>query len=91
MRTFDVVVIGAGPGGEVAAGQLPWLAERGVHLVRGWGRLAGDRRVAVGDVILRARRAVILAGGTRSALPPIDGLAAARPWIWLRLFDALGR
>ncbi|MEU8662979.1 FAD-dependent oxidoreductase [Actinoplanes philippinensis] len=67
-------------GGLDDAGQLPWLEERGVHLVRGWGRLAGERRVAVGDEILQARRAVILAGGTRSALPPIDGLAAARPW-----------
>jgi pyruvate/2-oxoglutarate dehydrogenase complex dihydrolipoamide dehydrogenase (E3) component len=67
-------------GGLDDAGQLPWLAERGVHLVRGWGRLAGERRVAVGDEILRARRAVVLAGGTRAALPPIDGLAGARPW-----------
>src|SRR5918911_4664495 len=27
--------------------QLPWLEDRGVTLVRGWGRLAGERRVAV--------------------------------------------
>ncbi|MEU4428316.1 NAD(P)/FAD-dependent oxidoreductase [Actinoplanes sp. NPDC024001] len=154
MRTFDVVVIGAGPGGEVAAGrlaqagldvaiveadkvggecsfyacipskallrpaevlaearrtpgvtldgqldvaavlrrrdelighlddagQLPWLAERGITLIRGWGRLAGERRVAVGDEIIEARRAVILAGGTRAALPPVAGLAEVRPW-----------
>src|SRR5919202_2510343 len=121
MRTFDVVVIGAGPGGEVAAGrlgehglevaivedrlvggecsywacmpsksllrpyealvevrripgaaqavtgeldvaavlarrdevihdlddgaQLPWLEDRGIALLRGWGRLSGERRV----------------------------------------------
>jgi pyruvate/2-oxoglutarate dehydrogenase complex dihydrolipoamide dehydrogenase (E3) component len=67
-------------GGLDDAGQVPWLEERGIHLVRGWGRLAGERRVAVGGEILEARRAVILAGGTRSALPAIDGLVEAEPW-----------
>jgi pyruvate/2-oxoglutarate dehydrogenase complex dihydrolipoamide dehydrogenase (E3) component len=67
-------------GGLDDAGQVPWLQERGVHLVRGWGRLAGERLVAVAGEILEARRAVILAGGTRSALPAIDGLAEANPW-----------
>ncbi|GAA4588263.1 NAD(P)/FAD-dependent oxidoreductase [Actinoplanes octamycinicus] len=67
-------------GGLDDAGQLPWLAERGITLVRGWGRLAGEKRVRVGDEILEARRAVILAGGTRAALPAIDGLADAEPW-----------
>jgi pyruvate/2-oxoglutarate dehydrogenase complex dihydrolipoamide dehydrogenase (E3) component len=62
------------------SGQLPWLEDRGVVLVRGWGRLAGEKRVAVGDLTLEARRAVILAGGTFPSLPPIDGLAEARPW-----------
>ena len=156
MRSFDVVVIGAGPAGEVAAGrlgdhglsvaivedrlvggecsfwacmpskallrpgealaearripgaaeaasgeldapavlrrrdevihdlddsaQLPWLEDRGVTLVRGWGRIDGERRVVVGDTTLEARRAVILAGGTAPAIPPIDGLADAHAW-----------
>jgi pyruvate/2-oxoglutarate dehydrogenase complex dihydrolipoamide dehydrogenase (E3) component len=60
--------------------QLPWLEDRGIALYRGWGRLDGEKRVVVGDETLEARRAVILAGGTTPALPPIDGLAEAKPW-----------
>jgi pyruvate/2-oxoglutarate dehydrogenase complex dihydrolipoamide dehydrogenase (E3) component len=152
-RTFDVVVIGAGPAGEIAAGrlgeagvevavveqhlvggecsyyacmpskallrpgelldemrrvpgiraegldaaavlarrdevihelddssQLPWLEQRGVTLVRGQGRLDGERRVVVADDVLEARQAVVVATGSGPAVPPIPGLADARPW-----------
>jgi pyruvate/2-oxoglutarate dehydrogenase complex dihydrolipoamide dehydrogenase (E3) component len=56
------------------ATQLPWLEDRGITLVRGVGRLAGERRVIVGDEELEARRAIFLAGGTAPAMPPIEGL-----------------
>src|SRR4051794_16745440 len=60
--------------------QLPWLQERGIALVRGRGRLDGERRVRVGDEVLSARRAVIIATGSGASLPPVDGLAEAKPW-----------
>jgi pyruvate/2-oxoglutarate dehydrogenase complex dihydrolipoamide dehydrogenase (E3) component len=62
------------------SGQLPWLEERGIELVRGEGRLDGERRVAVGDDLLTARRAVVVATGSGAAMPPIDGLDSIRAW-----------
>jgi pyruvate/2-oxoglutarate dehydrogenase complex dihydrolipoamide dehydrogenase (E3) component len=60
--------------------QMPWLDERGVLLVRGHGRLAGERIVQVGDTLLRARRAVAIAVGTAPLIPPVPGLREAQPW-----------
>lgn len=60
--------------------QLGWLEERNVTLVRGHGRLDGERGVRVGDQVLRARRAVVIAVGTKAAIPPIPGLREAEPW-----------
>ena len=150
MRSFDVVVIGAGPAGEVAAGraaehgldvaivedrlvggecsfwacmpskallrpyealaevkrvpgasqavtgeldvaaalarrdevihdlsddaQLPWLEDRGITLIRGHGRISGERRVTVNDEEIVAKRAVFLATGSLPMMPPIEGL-----------------
>jgi dihydrolipoamide dehydrogenase len=62
------------------AGQVQWLTDRGITLVRGHGRLEAERVVRVGDELLRARRAVVIATGSVPAMPPIPGLAGARPW-----------
>jgi dihydrolipoamide dehydrogenase len=60
--------------------QLPWLEDRGVTLVRGRGRLAGERRVEVDGRMLEARRAVVLAAGSLAAIPPIDGIDEVEVW-----------
>jgi len=62
------------------SGQLPWLEERGIKLFRGHGKLEGERRVRVGEDTLAARRGVVVATGSEAAIPPIDGLAEAKPW-----------
>lgn len=64
---------------------LPWLADRGIEIVRGRGRLQAARTVTVdtdGGAArqLVARRAVVIATGTVAAIPPVPGLAEAKPW-----------
>ena len=59
---------------------VPWLEDRGVTLVRGHGRLAGEKRVDVGEDVLCAQRAVVIATGSAAAIPPLPGLAGASPW-----------
>jgi dihydrolipoamide dehydrogenase len=61
-------------------GAVPWLEQKGITLVRGEGRLTGERTVRVSERVLDARRAVVLATGTRAAMPAIPGLAEAEPW-----------
>ena len=65
-------------------GQVRWLDEIGVTLVRGHGRLAGERAVEVGangsTRRLEARRAVVLATGTGPLIPPVEGLAEVMAW-----------
>jgi dihydrolipoamide dehydrogenase len=59
-------------------GQVAWLADAKIDLVRGQGRLAGERLVTAGDVTLRARHAVAVATGTGAVVP--SALAGVRPW-----------
>jgi dihydrolipoamide dehydrogenase len=60
--------------------QLPWLEDRGIELFRGSARLDGERRVIVGEDLLIATEAVVLAVGSTAVLPPIPGLAEAGAW-----------
>jgi dihydrolipoamide dehydrogenase len=60
--------------------QLPWVESRGIALFRGDARLDGGRRVRVGDDLLLAEEAVIIAVGSGALFPPIPGLAEAAAW-----------
>jgi len=62
------------------SGQVPWLEQRHVELIRGTARLEGERRVRVGEQLLTARDAVVIAVGTGALMPPIPGLAEAGAW-----------
>ena len=49
-------------------------------LFRGQGTIIAPGRVAVGDHVLRARRAIVINTGTAPAIPPIPGLAGTPYW-----------
>ena len=60
------------------SGQASWAASAGIDVVRGVGRVSGERQVQVGDRTLTARHAVVVATGSRPAIPA--ELAGVRPW-----------
>lgn len=65
--------------------QVEWLQSAGIDLVRGHGRLSGEREVTVESAdgsatVLRARQAVAVCTGSAALLPDIPGLADAAPW-----------
>jgi dihydrolipoamide dehydrogenase len=55
------------------AGQEKWLADTGIALIRGQGRLAGTGAVEVGGKTYTADH-VVLANGADAVIPPIPGL-----------------
>ncbi|MFE4171742.1 dihydrolipoyl dehydrogenase family protein [Streptomyces sp. NPDC056909] len=66
-------------------GQVGWLEGVGATVVRGHGRLAGEKRVVVtgpdGEQrVLIARHAVAVCVGSRALLPDLPGLPGANPW-----------
>jgi pyruvate/2-oxoglutarate dehydrogenase complex dihydrolipoamide dehydrogenase (E3) component len=65
--------------------QVQWLADAGITLIRGHGRLAGERKVNVASAdgsstLLLARHAVAICTGSDPAVPAIPGLRQASPW-----------
>ncbi len=66
-------------------GQVAWLDGHDVSLIRGHGRLEGERTVSVARddgerVLLTAERAVIVATGTRAAVPDVEGATDVSLW-----------
>jgi pyruvate/2-oxoglutarate dehydrogenase complex dihydrolipoamide dehydrogenase (E3) component len=67
------------------SGQVTWAHKAGIDLIRGVGRLDGERTVVVtaadGTVTrLTARHAVAVCTGSDAAVPPIPGLREIGPW-----------
>jgi pyruvate/2-oxoglutarate dehydrogenase complex dihydrolipoamide dehydrogenase (E3) component len=66
-------------------GQVQWVEGTGAQALRGRARLDGEKRLVVeapdgSTRIVTARHAVVLAVGTDAAVPPVPGLAEAKPW-----------
>ncbi|HTX62508.1 MAG TPA: NAD(P)/FAD-dependent oxidoreductase, partial [Acidimicrobiales bacterium] len=53
---------------------------KGGHFVRGWGVVEGPGRVRVGDTVIEARRALVVATGSTPSVPPVPGLAGTPYW-----------
>src|SRR5207244_1092565 len=55
------------------AGQQRWLADHGIDLLRGRGRLAGTGAVEV-DGVRHSAEHVVIATGSEPIIPPVPGL-----------------
>ena len=67
------------------SGQVTWVEGAGIDLLRGTGRIDGERSVVVTaadgtETRLTARHAVAVCTGSSAAVPPIDGLRDIHPW-----------
>jgi pyruvate/2-oxoglutarate dehydrogenase complex dihydrolipoamide dehydrogenase (E3) component len=65
--------------------QVKWLVDNNIELIRGHGRIVGERRVEVTSkegtlTEVVANKAVVISTGSVSATPPIPGLAESNPW-----------
>ncbi len=70
--------------GEDDSGQADWLSGAGITLLRGRGRLTGERAVEVthddGTTTSVAARHVVVATGSVPTYPPIDGIGDVGAW-----------
>jgi pyruvate/2-oxoglutarate dehydrogenase complex dihydrolipoamide dehydrogenase (E3) component len=55
------------------AGQVKWLDDEGIDLLRGSGRIAGPGRVDVDGEVYETDR-IVIATGSAPIFPPVDGL-----------------
>ncbi|GAA1301503.1 NAD(P)/FAD-dependent oxidoreductase [Saccharothrix xinjiangensis] len=62
------------------SGQVGWAEGAGLTVVRGRGRLAGERQVDVGGRVLTASRAVVVCTGSVPRIPSLPGLADVPYW-----------
>lgn len=64
--------------------QVKWIKDNGIDFARGRAHMTGERRIDIesdeGTRTVTASKAVIVATGSNASMPPIDGLADARPW-----------
>ncbi|MBT2536217.1 NAD(P)/FAD-dependent oxidoreductase [Arthrobacter sp. ISL-69] len=66
-------------------GQVKWVEDTGIELIRGRGRITGPRAVEVTGLdgknyLLSARHAVVLSTGSAPTAPPVAGLAELDYW-----------
>lgn len=54
-------------------GQVSWLDEKGIDLVRGSAAISGRGKVEVGDDVYEAEQ-IVVATGSDPVIPPVDGL-----------------
>ncbi|MBK1784887.1 dihydrolipoyl dehydrogenase family protein [Prauserella cavernicola] len=65
--------------------QVDWAVGAGIDVVRGYGRLTGERQITVtgqdgGTRVLTARHAVVIDTGSSATVPGTPGLREALPW-----------
>ncbi|MFD7653342.1 dihydrolipoyl dehydrogenase family protein [Actinosynnema sp. NPDC059797] len=62
------------------SGQVEWAEGAGLTVVRGRGRLAGERQVDVDGRVLTASRAVVVCTGSVPRIPSLPGLSDVPYW-----------
>ncbi|WP_106615399.1 dihydrolipoyl dehydrogenase family protein [Saccharothrix carnea] len=62
------------------AGQVEWAEGAGLTVVRGRGRLVGERRVDVDGRVLTATKAVVVCTGSVPRVPSLPGLSDVPYW-----------